>query len=589
MKINFNYKPWLTALCLAGATLMAMPSAYAVDQVVNDNTIFELDGNAADDSTGAPDDWGTPPKGAGSAAFEFTGIVADPAPRSIFDGGKKDIQDVRDWTYKNGSVPDKDDITHAYATAYNANGELILYFGADRISNVGDAYMGFWFFKKNIEAKDGKFISPGLPDNEPIHSVGDILILVNFPQANNAYPYIAVVEWVGAACKKAASNNPSPGDCAAENLLLLSEGTSTNTTAVCNIGDKPNTACAITNGTEIDVPHIMTTLDEQPWTYWNESYIPKSGTAGKFPYETFFEGGINLSALLEGDSCFSTFMAETRSSSSFTAALKDFVLDDFELCKLTVTKTCDRGTWNDSISKFAFPYTFTVTNDGYGKMYDVYAIDDVGTPGDYTDDLTIQLGDIDKEAYATHSGTFNAEGNPTNSVVVYAASSDGGTATRRGDASDPCESTPPDPRVSATKSCNTLVYNESYTVGGTAQDRLVVRVDFDGSVCNNTGGTSGFPGLTVSNVTITDNSGTAATGDDQTLATGLTILPATCVPYSGSYYPKDTSAVAGKTGDNFTFNDTITVTGSTVFGTLTPVQQTSNNCPLCPECVDCEE
>ena len=59
-------------------------------------------------------------------------------------------------------MPDKDDLTHAYAAAYNENSDLLLYFGADRISNVGDAFMGFWFFKQKVTAlpngKDYGFI-----------------------------------------------------------------------------------------------------------------------------------------------------------------------------------------------------------------------------------------------------------------------------------------------------------------------------------------------------------------------------------------------------------------------------------------------
>ncbi|MCV5927546.1 hypothetical protein OFO11_37180, partial [Escherichia coli] len=66
-----------------------------------------------------------------------------------------------------------------------------------------------------------------------------------------------------------------------------------------------------------------------------------------FPYESFYEGGVNLTQLLGGidgtASCFSSFMAETRSSASFTAALKDFVLGQFQLCGMELVKTCPTG------------------------------------------------------------------------------------------------------------------------------------------------------------------------------------------------------------------------------------------------------
>mgnify|MGYP003424304531 CR=1 FL=1 len=93
MKTKFNYKPWLTALCLAGAMLMTAAITPAYAGVAN-NGLFELDANPQDlDTTQPPDDWATPPDA--GAALLFSGILADPAPQSIFDGGKKDIQDIR--------------------------------------------------------------------------------------------------------------------------------------------------------------------------------------------------------------------------------------------------------------------------------------------------------------------------------------------------------------------------------------------------------------------------------------------------------------------------------------------------------------
>jgi hypothetical protein len=122
-------------------------SATAVD----DLGLFELESNAAQNGPlpGA-EDWETLYAGGantGGSSNAFTGIIADPAPQSIFTGGRKDIQEIEQWGWKDGSVPDKNDITNAYAAAYDDNGDLILYFGADRVSNNGDAFLGFWFFK----------------------------------------------------------------------------------------------------------------------------------------------------------------------------------------------------------------------------------------------------------------------------------------------------------------------------------------------------------------------------------------------------------------------------------------------------------
>ena len=210
-----------------------------------------------------------------------------------------------------------------YAAAYtDVTGDQIFYFGADRISNNGDTFLGFWFFKSLVSIVDGDF--------DGNHVEGDTLVLVNFPQATNAVPEIAVVEW-DTSCNKADSNDPMPGECAAANLRLLLEGSGAGG-AVCAAGDGVNPiACAIAN--DENGPNDPTPA---PWPY-----TFKDGTEGSFPFETFFEGGINITELVGGPACFSSFMAESRSSSSFTAALKDFVLAEFAVCSIEVTKTPD--------------------------------------------------------------------------------------------------------------------------------------------------------------------------------------------------------------------------------------------------------
>ena len=58
--------------------------------------------------------------------------------------------------------------------------------------------------------------------------------------------------------------------------------------------------------------------------------------AGSIYTGGLLEGGIDLTAL-ELTGCFSSFMAETRSSPSISAQLKDFVLGTFESCGATIT------------------------------------------------------------------------------------------------------------------------------------------------------------------------------------------------------------------------------------------------------------
>src|SRR5262249_20803243 len=69
-----------------------------------------------------------------------------------------------------------------------------------------------------------------------------------------------------------------------------------------------------------------------PW-----SYVNKSGATSPAAGE-FLEEGINLTALgLEG--CFSSFLAETRSSQSPTATLSDFVSGSFDTCQALLPNT----------------------------------------------------------------------------------------------------------------------------------------------------------------------------------------------------------------------------------------------------------
>jgi hypothetical protein len=101
---------YLLAAALAAG--VATTGLYAVDG--DPPGLFELDGNTQDDGLVAGDDW----DGLPGSSVAFTGILADPAPLTIFtQGGSKDINDITEWRHTDGNVPDKDDITNAYAAA----------------------------------------------------------------------------------------------------------------------------------------------------------------------------------------------------------------------------------------------------------------------------------------------------------------------------------------------------------------------------------------------------------------------------------------------------------------------------------------
>lgn len=348
--------------CLLGAIFAAGIASTMVSTTVNavDGNppgLFELEGNIPDGAA-AGDDWGGLFAGTeGPNLITFTEILADPAPATIFtQGGSKDVNDVSAWKHTNGSVPDKDDITNAYAAAYNnpvdvclnasgaavlcsaagalqppihEAGDLIVYFGLDRLANNGDAFTGFWFFQNEVSTNaNGTFsgIHTALrddPDNPGEFLPGDMFVIVNYPQASGAQPVVKVYQWDPLDADGDSNTDPDEKGGKGSPLDLVIRSAD----AECD-GQGNKLACAIAN---------LTPQASPPWPY-----TPKSGTG--LPFESFFEGGINVTQLLGSTPCFASFLAETRSSASQTAQLKDFVLGAFPVCGASVNKTCEVAT-----------------------------------------------------------------------------------------------------------------------------------------------------------------------------------------------------------------------------------------------------
>jgi hypothetical protein len=255
--------------------------------------------------------------GVGNNAAAISDLVVDVAPASIFTGGgSKDQLDITQWNWKDGSVPDKDDLIEAFAALYTPQsgpraGDKIIYFGANRLAVNGDAQIGFWFLQNAVSLKsDGTFQdSSGNPAH---HAAGDILILSNFVQGGGTSN---IQVWVVASVN---------GD-GSVTLSQLVNGTA-GANGVCNPaggGFPADIACAATNGS------IVPALDPD--------FLSKAGAGrGLYPIVGFFEGGLDLTDIGLGRECFPTFMVETRSSQSITAVLKDFTIGRFEQCAATI-------------------------------------------------------------------------------------------------------------------------------------------------------------------------------------------------------------------------------------------------------------
>jgi hypothetical protein len=299
----------LAVLALVASGLLAMTGVGSATTALAGQ--FELDGNAVDNSgVSAPDDWGTLLTALPSGV-DFTGVVPDvPLTDTTYftGGGSKDPLDVPGWKYNANSAPAKDEITDAYGAAYlNSAGQKVIYFGADRIDNSGDSQIGFWFFQNEVKAIAGGKFSGVHQKPDATHPHGDVLVLSDFTNGGRIGT-VNVYEWVGSGGSDGAINHIYP---------------TSSVVVVCQDPAANNNVCGTVNtGDGV----------ASPWPFRN-----KSGET-TFAHGELYEGGINIGALLPGGNpCFASFLAETRSSQSPSAVLKDFVLHAFEPCLPTTS------------------------------------------------------------------------------------------------------------------------------------------------------------------------------------------------------------------------------------------------------------
>ncbi|WP_121356841.1 hypothetical protein [Flavisolibacter nicotianae] len=195
-----------------------------------------------------------------------------------------------DWHWVLGNANDKGDIANAGTVLIGK----VLYFFGDRAAFNGDAQIGFWFFKDNVQPTGtGSSSSPFSGD----HSNGDILVISNFTNGGgNAQP--TIYEWKG-------KTSSSPG--APVIVTTAPAALATNTATYSVPGGTAGT----------------TMFNGDKWTF-----SPKSGSAGTYPPPLFFEGYVDLTNIPEA-SCFQRFLLETRNSQSINASLQDLVAGAF--------------------------------------------------------------------------------------------------------------------------------------------------------------------------------------------------------------------------------------------------------------------
>ena len=268
---------------------------------VDTSVVFQLDGNSADpNGASAPDDWDTLAGGGGSAK-SFSGIVPDGTGSSDTGYGSgltKDTYDVPNWTWVTGTVtPGKSNIAHTYAAAY-PNG--LLYFGQDKPASSGVNAVGFWFFQNKVGLDSG--VTGG--NFVGTHKDGDLLITSDFTNGGNT-SIINIFKWQSGA--------------------LVQQSTSSTPGVECGASSGPLAACMISNQTAF-------TAQWPPY--------PPGFAVDQY---SFVEGGIDLTKIygsLDAVPCFTNFLADTRTSASEDADLKDFALGNVDTCgKVELKKT----------------------------------------------------------------------------------------------------------------------------------------------------------------------------------------------------------------------------------------------------------
>ena len=331
---RFLFLPVVLVACLA---LFVVAGA----QAVHDET-FQLDGNTV---TGAPTniggvntqnvDWatlfdqngdtvGSLPDGYGDANlvpdFQTSGNNFVTNDQTTFATGSKDTLPISGWQCNfDNNVNSKIDVMNSYAATYvDDNGtvddltddEEILYFGIERNVNTGTANVGFWFLQSPV----GCTSTGGAVSFTGEHQDGDLLVVSEF-SGGGTVSTINAYRWDRPDDDLPGSLNPTPiangVDCRSVTL-----GTEDATCGVANTG-------------------TITT----PWLTAQKTTVGHTlGTA------LFFEAGLNLTDSGLGGQCFSTFLGDTRSSTSLTATLFDFSGGTLGECGVSVTTSPSQST-----------------------------------------------------------------------------------------------------------------------------------------------------------------------------------------------------------------------------------------------------
>ncbi|WP_223551534.1 T9SS type A sorting domain-containing protein [Aestuariivivens sp. NBU2969] len=354
---------------------------------------------------GNPDDWPSVLNNVGGYNYEAVFIQDNTSADGIsnndtqFTEGSADVNIVNDpnaaipngWIWNLGNANNKGDISNGGAVLI---GDKIFFFG-DRIAINGDAQIGFWFTLDGISPLPLEGKSAGFTG---IHKEGDLLALSNFTNGGGEVN-LRLFRWVDDPNDAVYDGIlPDPvrapdGDESTGNLKFL--GVDTN---------------AVVNSVEVSIPTFVgpyagsqEVIPQGGLGVWD--YVGSTGPGitqvpGLYHEGAYFEGFIDLSGPeFQGvDTCFSSFILETRNSQSASASQQDFIAGPFGGVPEPEDAT-------DSFCEEDFSDTALSTYNG-----------DVIGNGDYVE----WYSDEDHTAGITMTGVLTAAGSPhTFYALVY--------------------------------------------------------------------------------------------------------------------------------------------------------------------------
>lgn len=326
----------LAALIITG--LLVFGGTSKVFATLTDGSTFNTgDGNLTLD-TGEVHDWAVPIEPIaclntipGSGTNCGTDLAKSSADNAFGQGSKEDIPNP---TVVNGSIPpNKSDLTRFYVNKEFVNNKFFLYLAWERSNVLGNANMDF---------EINQVATPGGNGVTPNRTAGDLLVTFDFTQGGGN-PVLGLLHWV---------TSGATSQCFASNALPC-------------WGNQENLSA---NGEAEGAVNTVTVHDP---------YSPPSGGAD-LPGLTFGEAGVDLTdaGIFSSSVCshFGSVYLKSRSSSSFTSELKDFIAPvpvNISNCGNIIIRKVTVPSPDPTATNFAYtttggltPSTFSLANGG---------------------------------------------------------------------------------------------------------------------------------------------------------------------------------------------------------------------------------